>query len=245
MIRKTGLALLLAFTLAGCSVLSDIANWLPFGISVLDGVVAIAAPGNTTVAADAGLGQKIFTDIDGAVAAAQAAGAGKTGLNKVLAEIQAAIGVQNKVVADLSSAGLNLPANDLAFATASENLLIAALQGFEAQLTSQGATVPPSVASSARYSAKLIKGECFGFEPAHGTVGPHVWADCDPSDPIDYTWAADPAPQAGPNSSMPPKSNAKVIKLGSLKRQYNALARKHGHPEKQVHLTVAEHLHIK
>jgi hypothetical protein len=232
--KYLAIALTLCLTIGGCSVLSSISAWLPFGISVLDGVVAIAAPLNTTIAADANSGQTIFNDLDAAVAAAAVAGAGKTGLAKVISEISSAVASQQKLLADLGAVGLSLNAKDLSFVTASENLLIAALRGFQTQLAASSGTPAPAAAA--------ISGDCFGFEPVGKNGGPHVWANCDPSDPIDFSWDRDP--QTG---KVVPAPSAKVanVKLGSFKRQYNALCKKYGRSEKQLHLTVAEHLRLK
>jgi hypothetical protein len=225
----------LCLCLAGCSVLSGIANWLPFGISVLDGVVSVVAPANTKIAADAAVGQKAFNDLDAGVAAAEAAGSGKAGLSKVIAEISSAVASQSQILADLDSLGVTVNAKDVGYATAAENLLIAALQGFEAELQAQAGPAAPPVKS-----AVAIEGDCFGFEPATEAHGPHAWANCDPSDPIDFTWDRDP--QSGATVPAGPR---KAPKLGSFKRQYNALCVKYGHPEKQMHLTLAEHLRLK
>jgi hypothetical protein len=227
---------ILAVALVGCSVLGAISAWMPFGISVLDGIVAVVAPANTKVATDAAAGQKVFNDLDATIASAQAAGAGKTGLPKVIAEISSGISSQQQILTDMGSLGLNLNAKDLGYAESGEGLLIAALQGFETEFQAQagGAVAAPAV------KAMAIKGDCFGYEPMGQKGGPHVWANCDASDPIDVSWEADP--QTG---KVTPSPAVKTLKLGTFKRQYNALCRKYGHPEKQLHLTLAEHLRLK
>jgi hypothetical protein len=226
----------LALPLAGCSVLSAIGAWLPFGLSVLDGVVAIAAPTNTTIAADGKAGEIIFNDLSSAVSAAEAAGAGQTGLTKVISELSSAISSLETILADFSAIGASIPSKDLGYVDASENLLIAALEGFQTEAAAQAGT---STSATSTASIAIDEG-CFGFEPATAKGGPHAWANCDPSDPIDMTWDRDP--QTG---AVKPNPNAKRIKLGSFKRQYNAIAVKYGHPEKQLKLSVAEHLHLK
>jgi hypothetical protein len=198
----------------------------------VDGVAAIAVPGNTSIPADIGAGKTIFTDVSSAVSAAQAAGAGKTGLIKVVAELGSAISSQQTVLADFSAVGLTIPANDLKYVNLSENLLIASLQGFQAEAAAQaGTTAPVAVA---------INEGCFGFEPVGPKGGPHAWAHCDSSDPIDLNWDRDP--QTGKLVSNPA---AKRIKLGTFKRQYNAIAVSNGHSDKQLRLSVAERLHLK
>ncbi len=231
-LKLLGLSLCLTLCLAGCSVLTGIADWLPFGISVFDSVVAIVAPANVVLAADAASGQKIFNDLDAAVAVAKASGVGKTGLTRVIAEISSVVQSQQQVLADLAKVGAPMNAQDLGYVKSGESLLIAALQGFQAELQAQSGNVTPPVQSA-------VEGSCFGFEPATKDHGPHVWASCDPSDLIDYTWDRDP--QTG---SLVP-AGAKAPKLGSFKRQFNALARKYGRTNKQLRLTMAEHLHLR
>jgi hypothetical protein len=224
--------------LVGCGFLAAVGAWLPFGISVVDGIAAIAVPGNTVIPADINSGKTIFTDLSTAVSAAQAAGAGLTGLSKVVAELGSAIGSQQVVLNDFSAVGLNIPANDLGYVDASENLLIAALQGFQAEAAAQAAAKGAPVAPVS--TARTINEGCFGYEPVGPQGGPHAWAICDSSDPIDLSWEADPQ-----THQVKPNAAAHKVKLGSLKRQYNAIAKQYGHPEKQVKLSVAERLHLK
>lgn len=230
--------LAIALPLAGCSVLSAIGAWLPFGISVLDGVVAIAAPANTTVAADVKIGQGIFNDLSAAVSAAKAAGAGQSGLTKVISELSSAVQSQQTILADFSAAYGTLNAKDVGYVNASENLLIATLQGFQAEASAQAGSSAP--APAAVKAAIAINEGCFGYEPVGLKGGPHVWANCDASDPIDLNWEADP--QTGAIKSNPA---AKQIKLGTFKRQYNAIATQFGHSDKKLPLTLAEHLHLR
>lgn len=227
---------LCALLVAGCaslsSVLTAVSNWLPVAVSVFDGVVAIAAPANSSLALDAKNIQVDFADLESAVAAARAAGSGVTGAEKVVAELQAVSASIPKIVTDLKASGVPISANDQAYIAASDALLLATAEAFEAQLASQ---IPAPVKT-----AKLVdvKGDCFGFK-GNGDGSYSAWAHCDMSDPIDYDI---PAPTAKGASKV---AAPKAPKLGSFKRQYNALCKRYGHSEKQVPLSMLEKAHVK
>ena len=231
--KKAGIIsiLVLAISLVGCSalsVISAISNWLPFGISVFDGVVSVAAPGNTKLVADGAAVQRLFGTIQSDVAAAQAAPG--TGLQKVLADIQAVLPSVQSFETDVEGFGISIPAQDQQYISASVAVLEAALEGFEAELQSQ---VKPAVALK---PVNIQTAEGTFIRYADGSYYASFTAD--PTDAINYA-------SGGEAVAANPAASKKAPKLGSFKRQFNAIAKKYGHADKQLKLSLLEKLHIK
>jgi hypothetical protein len=250
--KRPRLALLLVVAVAaGCSLastLNDIAAWTPFAESTFDGFVAIVAPANTSLPNEAQAIAKLISDVGtDATAAAQASG---TGVAKVIAAISAVDAAIPQFETDLSAAGATIPASDQKYVAASAAFVLATLEGYEAilQAKQNGASSSAGKASlgdqSARFVAVSTPDGCTGFTPEKETVAldqtsyqpAHLWADCgEKSDAIDLIVAKDGT------VSVPSASVTAPPTIANWKRQFNAIARKYGHPEKQLKLTTADH----
>ena len=233
MIKKAGIVLvsLLAVGLVGCSassVISAINNWLPFGLSVAEGVVSIVVPGNTSVAADGNAIIKAFGTLQADVAAAAAVPG--SGVTKVIGDIQVVLPSVSAFESDIQAAGIGISASDQAYVSASVAVLEAALDGFEAELQSQNpapvAMTPVRIESADGVFARYADGSYY------------VSYKVDPTDPVDYA-------SGGEAVAANPQAGKKAPKLGSFKRQYNAIAKKYGHSDKQLKLSLLEKLHVK
>lgn len=237
--------------LAGCApVLTEIADWTPFAVSTFDGFVAIVSPGNATLPAEAGAIAKLVTTLGTDATAAEQAGSGLAGTQKVIAEIASIDGDISTFEAQLSAAGATIPANDQKYVAASAAFVLATLEGYEAVLQSKapaGAATASEI-SNLRFQKVSTPDGCAGFTPASGdprldltSYKPaHFYADCgEAADGIDVILTADGQVKSvsGTKSAAP-----KPPTLANWKRQFNAIAKKYGHPEKQLRLSTKDHL---
>jgi len=225
-----GLCILLAVCTA-LSVMQQIVNFLPVAETAFTSFVTLAAPTNTNLPNEAKAIGQLLNDVDATAVAANQAGAGKTGVQKVIAELTPVIQQIQVFESDLTSAGAAIPSNDEKFIAGGAEIVLTALEGYEAVLQSQaGAT--------ATTTAQLVDvhGECFGFE-SNGGHGPyHVWANCDPDYAIDVT------EEQTAQTTVIKSNGKKPASIANWKRQYNALARKYGHPERQLNLSTRDHI---
>lgn len=249
--RKRTLAAIAAVCLlAGCavnlvSVLGIIADWAPFGASVFSGFVAIVAPTNTQLPAEATSISTLIQDVATDAAAAKAAGASSTGVQKVVSAIQAVDGQIPAFESALSAAGLNINSTDQSYISASASLVLATLEGYEATLASTPGTTAASAAVAQLRPVSTPDG-CAGFTP--GTSAPllqnvaytsaHVWANCaDAADNFDLEITA--AGLVNAKTGVPVKHPPTIA---NWKRQFNAIAKKYGHPERQMKLSTMDHV---
>jgi len=230
--------LVLCFALLGCTasgVLNALATWLPVAISGFDSFVAIAAPANPALDTVGAKIQEDFNDLDSAVAAANVAGAGQTGVPKVLAELNVVIHDIPTFEADISAAGGSISANDQKYIAAGAALTQLTLQTYAAELQSKSGS-SPAIALATNFDTG-----CSGIESApDGSQA--AWVACDPARPIRWSVSAPQVVASAPQSTHARKPTRP--KLGDWKRQFNAIARRYGHPEKQLHLSLAERLHL-
>jgi len=231
-IKKAGIfsVSLLAVGLVGCnasSVISAINNWLPFGLSVAEGAVSVVAPGNTRIAADGNAIEKAFATLQADVAAAAAVPG--SGVSKVVGDIEAVLPSVSAFESDVQALGVGISAADQSYISASVAVLEAALEGFEAELNAQN---PAPVA--------LVTTP---LNPADGTFTRYADGSyyasfkVDPTDPVNYA-------SGGQAAAANPQAGKKAPKLGAFKRQYNAIAKKYGHADKQLKLSRLEKLHL-
>lgn len=239
-------ALTLCLAFLGCTasnVLNALATWLPVAISGFDSFVAIAAPANTTLTSLGAKIQKDFNDLESAVAAANVAGAGQTGVPKVLAELNVIINDIPTFEADVTAAGGSISANDQKYIAAGAALTELTLQTYAAELQSRSG-LPQTLSLAHNFDTA-----CFGTESAPDGSRT-AWAVCDAATPIYWSVSAPQIVALLPTSptlvGTDKVSSTKPIrpKLGAWKRQFNALARRYGHPEKQLHLSLPERLHL-
>lgn len=224
----------LVVTLTGCpsvsSVLNSIVAWTPFGVSVFTGDVSLISPSSTQVAQLATSVGTLVGDVGTTAQAAEAAGSATSGVQKVIAEIQAVTPQVTTLENDVAALGANISTTDKSFISGGLALALSALEGYEAELASQAGVTTASL------NMVPVSGECFGFDPGSAGHGPSAWADCDPD--TSFYWSED-----GQTTTTHPPTvthRARTLSLDNWKRQFNALARKYGHPEKVMHVTVAE-----
>jgi hypothetical protein len=248
---------ILTIALVGCSlasVLATVADWTPFAVTTFDGFVALVAPANTALPAEAQNIAKLLGDVGtAATAASQANG---TGVAKVIAAMTAAEAVIPQFEADLTAAGVKLSANDEKYVAGGSAFVLATLEGYEAvvQAKASSAAAPaPATAVSAMRVLKAVSTPdgCAGFTPAEGNPGiqtisyqpAHLWADCgEKADAIDLyiTASGDLAGGSGPVAKTASAAKAPPT-IANWKRQFNAIAKKYGHPEKQLKLSTRDH----
>jgi hypothetical protein len=255
--------LVLGLMAAGCDTLAEIADWTPFAVTTFDGFVSIVAPGNTSLPAEASAIAKLVTTLGTDAAAAAQAGSGLAGTQKVIAEIASINSDITAFESQLSAAGATIPANDQKYVAAGSAFVLATLEGYEAMLQEKAGTT----AAAATIVDVSTPDGCAGFTPASGdprldTVnfvpapssplpraplagdsgGPykpaHFYADCgDSGDGIDVILTS-----AGPVSVRGATGVAKAPPtIANWKRQFNAIAKKYGHPEKQLKLSTSDH----
>jgi len=234
-IKKAGIfsVSLLAVGLVGCnasSVISAINNWLPFGLSVAEGVVSVVAPGNTRIAADGNAIEKAFATLQADVAAAAAVPG--SGVSKVVGDIEAVLPSVSAFESDVQALGVGISAADQSYISASVAVLDAALEGFEAELNAQS---PASVAPVALVPVYIESPDGTFTRYADGSY--YASFKVDPTDPVNYA-------SGGQAAAANPQAGKKAPKLGAFKRQYNAIAKKYGHADKQLKLSRLEKLHL-
>lgn len=219
-----------ALLFVGCtasSVLSAIVAWEPFAVQTFEGFVSLVAPANTQLPAEAENIGKLVQDVGASAQAAESAGAGKAGMQQVIAEISAVTPSIQNFESQLTAAGLPISANAQKYVSGASALVLASLDGYEAELESQAGT------PAATAQIEPVEGDCYGFEPAAGHTPFHVWANCaGPDDAIDYYGGS--SAQAV-KTIVNPAANAPS--LDKWKRQVNGLARRYGYNARQLHIT--------
>lgn len=228
------------------SILGTVADWAPFGASVFSGFVAIVAPANTQLPAEATAIANLITTVASDAAAAQQAGASSAGVAKVIADIQAVDSQIPGFESALSSAGVSLSATDKTYINASAALVLSTLEGYEAVIASKSSTTT-TAQNVARLQAVSAADGCVGFTPSSTTVHldevsyqpAHLWANCATgADNYDLELTA-----AG--TLINTKTGKPVTKpptIANWKRQFNAIAKKYGHPEKELKLSTRDHV---
>lgn len=202
--------------LVGCG-LATLSAWAPVGLAAFDGVVSIVAVGSSAkLQADAQAVDKLFLDL--------ASVAGTVNAGQIGADLLAINNILPTIAVDLAPL---VPSKDMIYVNASFAVIETTISVYETQfaapLPSHG---PPTVVSSS----------CAGYQ-VYGDGSFHAWADCaGGEDTVDVA--------SGPQATAANPQAGKV-KMGSFKRQFNAVARKYGHSERQLPLTVAEHLRLK
>lgn len=228
--KKLLIAAVLAVSLAACSaasVLAQIADWARVASTTVQGfapLLAISNPGLASVATGIGV---LIGDVGTGATAAESAGPGQAGTQKVISEIQAVVPQIQKFETDLTSTGVTMSKNDQAYVAGGIGVVLIGLEGYEAELQAQ------SGGTATTAQLRDVKGECYGFETTKGHGPYHLWADCDPDAAVDATY--DTASKTVVVAKKPPT-------VANFKRQINALARKYGHPEKQLPLSTRDHL---
>lgn len=227
---KKILPVVLAITfMAGCaaaSVFAAIAKWAPVAKTAIDGVLTAYIPAKAP-ALEADLAA-IVQGFDDLAVAANAANSAPT----VLAKLEAVSGSLSKVEADLAPI---LPANDSKYINSAILIFQTTLAVYEAEVGNAPAPAVPASAVKASAISELHDANLTYIKYSDGST--YTNATYDPDYPVEYATSGQAA-QAHPAATKPPK-------LGDFKRQFNALAKAHGHPEHQVKLSLMEKLHIK
>jgi hypothetical protein len=252
---------ILTIALVGCSlasVLSTVADWTPFAVTTFDGFVALVAPANTALPAEAQNISKLIGDVGtDATAAAQAGG---TGVQKVIAAMTAVDSAIPQFETDLTAAGVKISANDQKYVAGAAAFVLATLEGYEAVVQAKASSAAPPAPATAVSAMRVLKAVstpdgCAGFTPAEGNPGiqtisyqpAHFWADCgEKADAIDLYITANGDPGWMPKASTSTVARTTIAApkpptIANWKRQFNAIAKKYGHPEKQLKLSTRDH----
>jgi hypothetical protein len=266
---------ILTIALVGCSlasVLSTVADWTPFAVTTFDGFVALVAPANTALPAEAQNISKLIGDVGtDATAAAQAGG---TGVQKVIAAMTAVDSAIPQFETDLTAAGVKISANDQKYVAGAAAFVLATLEGYEAVVQAKAGAAPAAgpTALNSHFALMPVRTPdgCAGFTPASSTPhletisyrvpqaplagdlgGPtlaHLWADCgEKADAIDLYITAKGEVVSAPTATMAKTTVAAKAPptIANWKRQFNAIAKKYGHPEKQLKLSTRDHfIHV-
>jgi hypothetical protein len=224
------------------------------------------APGGTKITADVNGAVTLADDIAADASAIALAGAGQTGVAKVITDLTALQSQLTQIETDLSGVGINLSSNDKTYASDGISIALIAAEGWEAVLQ---AKEPAAAASAARdghpieLAAIRTSDGCASFDP--GNFQPsmqqiaatrvsgdesvqlenlafrpaRIRMNCtgDLRDAIDLTINAH-------GEAVPTPANlaaaGKPATAAQFKRQWNAICKKWGHPEKQMKITAAE-----
>ena len=260
----------LGLALAGCSLVStlnQIAAWAKPVATAINSIVAIVAPGGTKITADVNGAVTLADDIATDASAVALAGAGQSGVAKVITDLTALQSQLTQIETDLSGVGINLSSNDKTYASDGISIALIAAEGWEAVLQ---AKEPAAAATAARtghpiqLAAIRTSDGCASFDPgnfqpsmqqiraAHipgeGSVElenlafrpARIRMNCtgDLADAIDLTINA--SGDAVPTTPANLAPAGKPATAAQFKRQWNAICKKWGHPEKQMKITAAE-----
>lgn len=226
----TGLVLESCGPLTLASVMSAIATWLPVGIQAVDSFVVIASPANSKIATDGAAIQKLFLDIQPVVTSIQSA-------PTVLAKIQALTSAIPQWEQDIATLGLTISATDKEYIAAGVAIVMIALSAYQAELQAQLSASPATKV----VMLQPITGEGYGFELTANGYAAYIDMTGDNRDALYWSMPQSTASQPSKSAYIVPKPP----KLGAWKRQFNAVAKKYGHSDKQIKLSMAEHLRIK
>jgi hypothetical protein len=219
-------SLIAVLFLAGCgiaSTLSSIANWAPVADAAFNSIVSIVVPGaqSAVLKTDAGDVVAALKDVAVDAVAAEQANAGASAKQKVANDLGAIAADLPKVTTDLDAI---IPASDQKFVN-------------DAVLVIQTVDVAYEAAIGLTPVVAQVNLDCGGYQ-TYADSSIHIWANCGRGDSIDYA-SGGAAAAASPQASQAPPN------LGDFKRQFNAVCQRDGHPEKQLKLTLAEHLHLR
>lgn len=251
---KKGIAILAAIVLAGCSLVStlnQIAAWAKPVSTAIASVVAIVDPGGTKIVADVNAVVTLADDVATDAANAATAGAGQTGVAKVITDLTQFQSDATQIETDLSGVGATLSTSAKGYVTDALDIAVIGAEGWEAVLQ---AKEPAAAATSAlnghpiRLAAVRTSDGCAEFMPIPSPIKQvsydpnapiaRVTMNCaDSADAIDVTLTA-----AGDAVSNPTPTNpkGKAATAAQFKRQWNGICKKWGHPEKQLHVSAAE-----
>lgn len=259
-----------ALALAGCSLVStlnQIAAWAKPVATAIDSIVAIVAPGGTKITTDVNGAVTLADDIATDASATALAGAGQSGVAKVITDLTSLQSQLTQIETDLSGVGINLSANDKTYVSDGISIALIAAEGWEAVLQSKQPAAAANAASAGHpihlAAIRTSDGCAFfdpgNFQPSMQQVGAaqvpgegslrldeiafrpaRIRMNCtgNLADAIDLTINAhgDAVPTAPTNLA----AAGKPATAAQFKRQWNAICKKWGHPEKQMKITAAE-----
>jgi hypothetical protein len=241
-------ALVLCTVLCGCSLLGDLITFLPVVTTSAQSIATVAAPNDKVIANDIVNFGALVTDALSVAQALEASGTSATGAAKLVAELETVISSFTKIETDVAAVDSGLSTNDKAWVTVAEGIALTGLEAYTSEVASSNG-LPLPVFSD-------ISGPCYGIKhEADGSVS--AWANCDSEAPIYWSslepklYFAEPQATTPTSAAHPPAAKTTVVTAprkhasnGSFKRQWNALTRQYGHGDKQIPLTLKEHLHL-